>query len=51
MKTQDENRAAWAAHVEYLRTLPCENLDPSTLDQVERAIRRFPYPAISDEML
>ena len=51
MKTQDENRAAWAAHVEHLRTLHCENLDPSIIDQVERVIRRFPYPAISDAVM
>lgn len=51
MKTQDENRAAWAKHVEYLRTLPCENVDPASLDEVERAIRRFPYPSISDAVM
>lgn len=51
MKTQDENRAEWVKHVEYLRALPCENVDPMTLDQVERAIRRFPYPAISDAVM
>jgi hypothetical protein len=51
LTTQDENRAAWAKHVEYLRTLPCEGVDPATLDEVERAIRHFPYPAISDAVM
>ena len=51
MKTPDEVRADWLKHVEYLRALPCENVDPATMDEVERAIRRFPYPAISDAVM
>jgi len=51
MKTQDENRVAWAAHIDHLRTMGCENVDPATLDQVEHAIRRFPYPSISDAVM
>lgn len=50
MKTQEDTRAAWAVHIEYLRTLPCENVDPA-LDQVERAIQRFPYPVITDAVM
>jgi hypothetical protein len=51
MKTPDETRADWTKHIEYLRNLPCENIDPTILDEVERAIRRFPYPAISDAVI
>lgn len=51
MKTQDENRAEWQKHIEYLRSLPCENADPETLEQVETAIRRCPYGSISDAIM
>jgi hypothetical protein len=50
-KTQDENRAAWAEHVAYLKTLPCENIDHDTISEVERAIQRCPYDSITDAIL
>lgn len=51
MKTPDEVRTEWSKHVEYLRALPCENVDPAILDEVERAIRRCPYPSICDAVM
>ncbi len=51
MKTQDENRAAWAQHIAYLKTLACENVDPETIAQVERAIGRSPYDSVTDAVM
>lgn len=51
MITQDENRAAWVEHVSQLKTMPCENVDPDTLAEVERAIQRCPYDSVSDAVM
>lgn len=51
MTTQDENRAKWKAHVESLRTMDCRAVDPKLLLEVERAIRRCPYPSVSDAIM
>lgn len=50
-KTQDENRAAWKLKIEHLFTLQCENVDPDTLAEVERAIQRSPYDSVSDAVM
>lgn len=51
MLTQDENRAQWKAHVETLRTMDCSGVNPMLLVEVERAIRRCPYPSVSDAVM
>lgn len=51
MKPTEQIRAEWREHVEMLKNLPCENVEPDILDAVEMAIRRCPYDSVSDAVM
>lgn len=51
MTQQDENRAKWAEFILKLRGMDLSRVNLETLANVETAIRRCPYPNVSDAIM